>query len=261
VEDEVADLKSLVNIVARLRGPDGCPWDQAQDLRTMRPYLLEETYEVLDAMDGNAEEGVSGEIGDLLFVVLLIARIAEDAGEGSLDAAVDSIVKKMIDRHPHVFGDGPDSPDPGGIGAWEARKQRNGRSRLDGVPRTLPALLRAHRQGEKASAVGFDWADPAGVLDKVREELAELEEALAGQEPDAIAHEFGDLLLSMANLGRHIAVPPEAALRTANDRFSTRFGRMEELAVERGLDLGPETDPDVLDALWERAKSSLDGER
>jgi len=224
----------------------------------MRPYLLEETYEVLEAMEAGAEdvgEGITGELGDLLFVVLLIARIAEDQGRGTLDGIAHGICEKMIRRHPHVFGDGESGTDPGGIAAWEARKSREGRSRLAGVPRSLPALLRAHRQAEKAAAVGFDWKDAQGPLAKIREELGELEEALASGDKDAITHEYGDLLLAAANLGRHIGPPPEASLRAANDRFSRRFGRLEEMAQDEGLLLHENTDPAALEKLWEQAKA------
>jgi ATP diphosphatase len=223
----------------------------------MRPYLLEEVYEVLEALEpGAGDEGLQGELGDLLFVVLLIARIGEDAGRLTLANTVRGIVDKMEERHPHVFGDGADSDEPGGIAAWEARKQRAGRSRLAGVPRTLPALLRTHRQGEKAAAVGFDWPDAAGVLNKIQEELAELVEAMATGDQSAIAHEYGDLLMATATLGRHLDTPPEATLRTANDRFADRFGRLELLASEAGVALSTETDPAVLDGLWEQAKRS-----
>jgi MazG family protein len=254
----VSQLLRLVEIIAQLRGPDGCPWDQAQDLATMRPYLLEETYEVLDAMEAGGEstgEGITGELGDLLFVVLLLARITEEDGRGGLEDVARGICEKMITRHPHVFGSGADSDDPGGIAAWEARKQKEGRSRLDGVPRTLPALLRAHRQAEKAAAVGFDWPSPDGVLAKIREEIGELEAALSSGEEAEIAHEYGDLLLAMANLGRHIGAPPEGTLRLANDRFSRRFGRLEELARDGGLLLHEATDPAALESLWEQAKA------
>lgn len=224
----------------------------------MRPYLLEETYEVLDAMEAQpsqADEGIAGELGDLLFVVLLIARIVEDQSQDTLDTICEKICEKMIRRHPHVFGSGADSEDPGSIAAWEARKAKTGRSRLAGVPRSLPALLRAHRQAEKAAAIGFDWKDASGPLAKIREELGELEAALAQGDPDAISHEYGDLLLASANLGRHIGPPPEASLRQANDRFSRRFGRLEEIAADEGLALHEETDPAALDALWERVKA------
>jgi len=248
----------LVDIVAQLRGEEGCPWDNAQDLQTMRPYLLEETYEVLEAMEAGAEsqgEGITGELGDLLFVILLLAQITHDQGHGGLEDVARKISEKMIRRHPHVFGSGSDSENPGGIGAWEARKQKEGRGRLDGVPRTLPALLRAHRQAEKAAATGFDWPDVQGVLAKVREEIDELEEALLDGSQAEIDHEFGDILLAMANLGRHIGAPPEASLRAANDRFSRRFGRLEEIASAEGLTLNEHTDPVALNGLWERVKA------
>jgi MazG family protein len=256
----MAELQALVDIVRRLRGPDGCPWDKSQDLSTMRPYLLEETYEVLEAMDGEGTESISAELGDLLFVVLLVAQIAQDAGVGSLDEAISSIVNKMIVRHPHVFGDGPDSDAPGSIHAWENRKAKPGRSRLAGVPASLPGLLRTHRQSEKAAAIGLDWSNHDGVLAKIQEEMNELLEALSDGDTAAISHEYGDLLMATANLGRHIDVPPEAALRCANDRFRTRFGRLEDLAAQRGLQLGPDTDPAALDALWETVKIDLRNE-
>jgi MazG family protein len=227
----------------------------------MRPYLLEETYEVLEAMESGSEqssEGITEELGDLLFVVLLIARIAEDQGRGGLDQVAQGICEKMIRRHPHVFGDGEAGKDPGGIAAWEARKAEPGRSRLAGVPRSLPALLRAHRQAEKAAAVGFDWKDASGPLAKIREELGELEAALESGESAAIAHEYGDLLMAAANLGRHIGTPPEATLRTANDRFSRRFARLEEMAEDGGLRLHADTDLGALDTLWERVKAEED---
>ncbi len=286
----------LHDIVARLRGPDGCPWDKAQDLSSMRPYLLEETYEALDALDrlehtGRGGHLVAEELGDLLFVVLMLARIGDEAGTfDALDVPRD-IADKMVVRHPHVFD--PDSDAPAhvtdaesGLAAWESIKARDAKkkarraSRLDGVPRALPSLLRAHRQGEKAAAAGFDWPDYRGVLVKVREELGELEAAIAeaeaaGQQPGtprgeradptlnprtpaptAVVHELGDVLLSVAELGRHLGASPEEALRTANDRFRDRFAIVEQLAAQRSLPL-PGTDDDVLDALWEEAKRRI----
>jgi len=279
-------LADLLTIVTRLQGPEGCPWDSAQDLATMRPYLLEEVYELLAAMDavaagdadGATRETLKEELGDLLFVVILLARICESQGWFSLDDAADAIATKMVVRHPHVFpasrGDDETHTAPGSIAAWEARKARRSntdgspRSRLAGVPRTLPALLRAHRQGEKAAAAGFDWPDHHAVLDKVHEELAELLEALSLHPPHpgdrvdatgmpaahpAVEHELGDLLMAVANLGRHVGAPPEAALRRADDRFQARFEAVERLAWDSGLDLHT-LDDDTLDALWEEAK-------
>jgi MazG family protein len=249
-------LLSLVDIVAHLRGPEGCPWDKEQTLQSMRPYLLEEVYELLEAMEHDAgEDGLEGELGDTLFVLLLLTRIAEDEGRLTLDSMCQRIVDKMITRHPHVFADGDDSHDPGGIAAWEARKSKEGRSRLAGVPRSLPALLRAHRQGEKVSAVGFDWADADGVLAKIEEEIGELRQAIQGGNTAEIEHEIGDVLLATASLGRHLNTPAEAALRNANDRFTSRFERLEELAKEQGLPLNGSTSEERLNALWEQAKA------
>ena len=248
-------LLELVEIVARLRGPEGCPWDKAQTLQSMRPYLLEEVYELLDAMEHDAgEDGLEGELGDTIFVLLLITQIGADAGRLTLDSVAQRIISKMVKRHPHVFGDGADDANPGGIAAWEARKQTNGRSRLSGVPRSLPALLRAHRQGEKAASIGFDWTEAAQVMDKVSEEIGELQEAIKSGDQAAIEHELGDVLMSLASLGRHLDTPPEAALRRANDRFASRFATLERLAKEDGVALTGSTDAAVLDALWERAK-------
>jgi MazG family protein len=297
-------LDQLRAVVARLRGPDGCPWDRGQTLQSMRPYLLEECHEVLEALDrssdridptGPADLLAAEELGDLLFVVLLLAQIGEDEGRYSVDQVCAGIAAKMVERHPHVFG-GEDpgraaAIDPGSIAAWENRKaasnatKANRRSRLDGVPRSLPGLLRAHRQGEKAAAVGFDWAHHRDVLAKVREELNELEEALdqaeaaaaaergwtpgqpRGTDPDptlnprseapaAVVHELGDLLMAVASLGRHIGAPPEEALRMANDRFAERFALVEAYARQANQALN-EAGPAQLDAWWEQAKRDL----
>jgi MazG family protein len=255
-------LAELVALVAQLRGKDGCPWDQEQSLATMRPYLLEEVYELLEAMEQeplndapNPSDGLEGELGDTLFVLLLITQIASERSAITADSVARRIVNKMIARHPHVFGNDSDDDAPGSIAAWEARKLKKGRSRLDGVPKTMPALLRAHRQGEKAAATGFDWPNVEGVLKKVEEELDELRDAIAQNDPDAIAHELGDVLMSVASVGRHLGAPPEAALRQANDRFARRFSRLERLAEEEGLALNGCTDDDALDRLWERVKA------
>lgn len=299
-----SSLEELRAVVARLRGPDGCPWDRGQTLQSLRPYLLEECYETLEALDRTAGEAGSApqgdalaaeELGDLLFVVLLLAQIGEDEGRFSVDQVCAGIAAKMVERHPHVFGDGDPGRaaaiDPGSIAAWENRKAASDatkaqrRSRLDGVPRSLPGLLRAHRQGEKAAAVGFDWAHHRDVLNKVREELAELEEALQqaeaaaaarqgwspgqprGDDPDptlnprseapaAVVHELGDLLMAVASLGRHIGAPPEEALRVANDRFAERFALVEGYAKRAGVALD-QAGATQLDTWWEQAKRDL----
>lgn len=244
-------LDRLVAIVDRLRDPGGCPWDRKQDLRSMRPYLLEELHEVLDAIEEGDDEALQEELGDLLFNVLMTARIARDEGRFDLEDVARRIADKMERRHPHVFGDDPHAA--GTLAEWEAIKERPGRSRLDGVPRTLPALLCAHRQGEKAAAAGFDWPDAHSSMAKVHEELAEVTDAIAKDEPEAIFHEIGDLLLAICSLARKLGVPPEDALQAANNRFARRFREMERLADERGLAM-PRAD---LDALWNEAKRRL----
>jgi MazG family protein len=257
----MSDLARLVSIVARLRGPDGCPWDRAQTLSTMRPYLLEECHEVLDAIDAGLPGAVAEELGDLLFVVVLLAQMGEslDGEPFDIDGVARRIGTKMVARHPHVFGTATRPEGPGsGIAAWEAEKAKEGeggrpRSRLAGVPRSLPALLRTHRQSEKAASVGFDWPDASGVLAKVHEELAELNAAVADGDPDAVEHEYGDVLMALGSLGRHIGAPAESALRRANDRFAHRFQTMEAIAWQNGTQLADLNDAQ-LDALWEQAK-------
>lgn len=265
-------LLDLVAMVARLRGPDGCPWDRAQTLPTLRPYLLEESYEVLDALGepgGPPSPALRGELGDLLFILVLIARVAEEEGAFSLEDAAAAVGAKMVRRHPHVFGPDAGAVEGGTNRSWEQSKAAeraatgDASSALDGVPAALPALLAAHRQGEKAAAVGFDWKDPRGVFAKVREELAELEEAVlasGGAADAAVHHEVGDLLLSVASVARHLAVPPEQALRAANTRFASRFREMERRAREAGTALGA-LDDAALDALWEQAKAELSPRR
>ena len=255
----MSNILNLVETVAALRAPGGCPWNQEQTLVSMRPYLLEEVYELLDAID-RGNEALHEELGDVLFVVLLLCQIGADEGRFDLESIAGQINEKMIARHPSVFGSPGERAESGEtIARWEQLKvTRSGsstrpRSRLDGVPASLPALLRAFRVGEKASAVGFDWPDVTGVLDKVREELAELEEAL--QTGVGVREEYGDLLLSTAHVGRHIAMPPEEVLREANNRFAARFRSMETLAASEGIEL-TEADAETLDALWERIKAA-----
>lgn len=251
-------LQRLVEIIATLRGPNGCNWDRSQDLVSMRAYLLEETYEALAALDALSATGndapLEEELGDLLFVVLLLCQIATDEQRFDLDSVCNQIAQKMITRHPHIFSQ-RNKTKPASLKLnWENQKAEANaqRSRLAGVPRILPALARTHIQGKKAAAIGFDWSDYAGVLDKIEEEQNELQEALARQDKSAIQHEYGDLLMAVANLGRHIQVSPEEALREANDRFATRFRHMEQATTNLAT-----LSAEQLEVLWERAKKSL----
>ncbi|MBN1337087.1 MAG: nucleoside triphosphate pyrophosphohydrolase [Deltaproteobacteria bacterium] len=253
-------LDALLAVVDRLRGEGGCPWDRAQDARSLLPYLVEETYELVDAVERNDDQAQADEIGDLLYLVLLLVRIGTESGAFDLERVERGIVAKMERRHPGLFSRADPAPGAAPMGsqeAWETHKaEERGdfRSALEGLPPHLPALLRAHRVAEKAARVGFDWPDRDGVLAKVDEERRELDEALASTDPSAVRWEYGDLLLALANLGRFLGVPGEDALREASRRFEIRFRALERLAAARGLDLH-RTDLAVLERLWQEVKA------
>jgi MazG family protein len=248
---------ALVEIVAKLRSEKGCPWDREQSPKTMRPYLLEETHEVIEAIESENPSALKQELGDLLFQIVLISQMQSEAGHFDMEDVCHAIGEKMIRRHPHVF-DPEHIPldDEGSVGAWEARKakERNAEaSMMDGVPAALPALLRAHRVGEKVSKLGFDWPTIQGVHAKIAEEMAELDQAIANNDPEEIEAEFGDVLMSVASLGRFLGQDPESALRGANARFAWRFKQVEGLARKGGHDLHA-MDLPGLEALWDQAK-------
>jgi nucleoside triphosphate diphosphatase len=259
------ETERLERIMARLRAEGGCPWDRAQDLRSLRPYLVEETYEVLDEMDRVAEGGswtsLCEELGDLLFQIVFHAQLASEIGEFELADVAQAISDKIVRRHPHVFSDTRVSGAEEVLQNWarlkaEERKKKHGSegSVLDGVPSAAPALLRAERLTEKASRIGFDWPDVQGVLRKLEEELGELEEAMASASKPAIEHELGDVLFSLANLARFLATPAEDALRAANRRFTERFHAVEAGLRKQGVPFGEATLLQM-DALWEAAKA------
>ncbi|MBS1149279.1 MAG: MazG family protein [Myxococcaceae bacterium] len=259
-------LQRLVNIMQRLRAPDGCPWDAEQDLRSLRPYLVEECYEVLDEMDrvsyGGAWRPFAEELGDLLFQIVFHAQLAAEKGEFGMAEVCTAIADKIESRHPHVFGE--NRPTFAGstqvLENWaklkaDERKKKTGNagSVLDGVPTAAPSLLRAERLTEKASRIGFDWKQVKDVRAKLDEELAELDEAIAAGSRDEIEHELGDVLFSVANLARWIKAPAEDALRQANTRFTRRFQRIEQLLEQQGVKFGQAT-LEQLDTFWEQAK-------
>lgn len=248
-------MHHLREVVARLR--KDCPWDAAQTPDSMRAYLLEECHETLEAIADGDPETVKEELGDLLFQIVLISEMYAEGGEFDLDQVAEGIAQKMIRRHPHVYADRPPEPDAKStIAQWERDKSKErgqGGSVLDGVPRSLPALLRAHRVGEKVAHLGFDWPDLAGAQAKVQEELEELDEAIAGGEPAAIAHEYGDVLLALSSVGRFLKLGPEQALQDANRRFEARFRILEGLARSQSIQI-ESADLQTLDALWEAAK-------
>ena len=242
----------------------GCPWDRAQDLRSLRPYLIEEAYEVLDALDGHSPIALREELGDLLFQIVFQSSLSEEAGAFAMADVVRGIADKLERRHPQLFGSTVASPSPALAAeahrSWAAIKLEERRlagairpSAVDGVPTHAPALLRAERIGEKAARVGFDWPTIEGVRAKVSEELEELDEAIASGSRQRAEEELGDLLFSLCNLARWLETPAENALRGALERFEARFRHMEAALADQGR--GPaDAGPDELDRLWEAAK-------
>jgi tetrapyrrole methylase family protein/MazG family protein/ATP diphosphatase len=245
-----------------LLGPSGCPWDREQTFETLRPYIIEEAYEVVDAIDRGVPDRLCEELGDLLMQVVFLAELARARGWFGPDDVIAAISEKMVRRHPHVFGDAHASTAEEVLARWERWKAREraakGQSEgaLDGVPVAMPALLRAVRIGEKAARVGYDWPDARGVRAKVDEELRELDEAVATGDRPQIEHELGDVLFALANWARQSGIDPEAALRGALDRFTRRFKAAEARAREAGVALGA-LNTEELDRLWQQAKDEV----
>ena len=253
-------LPRLRAIMRALRDPEtGCPWDIEQTFATIAPYTIEEAYEVADAIERGAWDELKGELGDLLFQSVFHAQMAEEAGLFSLDDVADTMSDKMVTRHPHVFGaESRNKSAEQQSRDWEAikaaeRADKAEKGTLDGVALGLPALLRAHKLQKRAARVGFDWPSAREVLDKILEESQELVEAQAEADQEHILEEYGDLMFVMANLGRHLGVEPEAALRAANAKFERRFGRVEALLAARGKRPEDSTLAEM-DALWTTAK-------
>jgi tetrapyrrole methylase family protein/MazG family protein len=249
-------LDRLVALVARLRRD--CPWDREQSFDTLKTYLLEETYETLAAVDESSPEALEAELGDLLFQVFLLARLAEERGWFGIDAVAERIHAKMVERHPHVFGEAPASSAEEVKTAWERRKRRQpdaAEDPLGTLPAALPALATAYRQTLRAADLGFDWERDADVAAKIEEELGEWRAAAAAGDAPAEGHEIGDLLLSVVNLARRRKIDPESALRQANRRFRGRFAEVARRAREAGKDVS-ETAMGELDRYWEEAKKT-----
>jgi tetrapyrrole methylase family protein/MazG family protein len=250
-------IDALLKVIARLRAPDGCPWDREQTTVSMGPHLLEEAHEAADAVRRADDAETVEELGDVMMNVLMIAQIASEAGRFDAADVARAIADKLVRRHPHVFGDVVAEDASTVLANWEAIKRREKgekpRETLDGVPVSLPGLLRAFRVGEKAARVGFDWPDAQGPRAKIDEELAELDEALAAGDDEAAAAELGDLLFAVCNLARHRGLEPESALRGTVDRFMARFRLVE---AELGDRLGT-AGIDVLEDAWGRAKRAL----
>jgi tetrapyrrole methylase family protein/MazG family protein len=251
----------LVEIMAKLRAPGGCPWDAQQTHESLRPYLLEEAYEVLEAVDDADLGRLCGELGDLLLQIVFHAELAAERGDFDIEDVCRKICDKLEHRHPHVFGtvevSGPDEV----VTNWDRLKRQEAEhqereSALDGVPRDLPALQQADKLQKRAAKVGFDWQTIQGPLHKIDEELREVQEA---EDPTEAAHEIGDLLFAVCNYARFLSVDPESALREANRRFGTRFRSVEQQAQAQGRRLADMT-LEEMDALWEQAKAEERGE-
>lgn len=252
-------VERLLEIMARLRARDGgCPWDLEQDFRTIAPYTIEEAYEVADAIERDDMAALREELGDLLFQVVFHARMAEERGAFGFEDVAETIVRKMIDRHPHVFAGAAFRSADEQTAAWERQKaaERTAKGKgslLADVPIALPGMTRAVKLQRRAATVGFDWTDVADVLMKLDEEVAELAAAARSKDADAIEDEFGDLLFVIANVARHLKVDPEAAVRRANEKFTRRFAHIEKRLVEQGGTLEAAT-LDEMEALWIEAK-------
>lgn len=244
--------------MARLRGPDGCPWDREQTFADINPYMLEEVHEVMESIDKNDMNGLKEELGDLLLHIVFHAQMASEKGYFDINDVVEGVSAKLIHRHPHVFGNDKVNSSEHVIRKWERikKKEKGKKSLLDGVPQEFPALLKAFRLGEKAHRVGFDWTDADGILEKLTEELRELNEARKSGKKEEIEHEYGDLLFTIANIGRFLKTNPEDALRKSTNKFIKRFKIMEEDAEKKGIDISELTMKEW-DELWEMAKKQI----
>jgi MazG family protein len=262
-----AEFARLVEIMATLRGPDGCPWDREQTIDSLKPYVLEETYEVLEAIDRHDHAALCEELGDFLFEAVFLAQLEGEAGHFSIADSVKAVADKLVRRHPHVFARGAGEPALASAQQvrvrWEEIKtqERGGdetpRTLLSGVPEALPALLRAYQIGVRAASVGFDWERAADVMAKIREEVEELREVVADParlDPARAEEEMGDLLFALANLSRKLGIEPETALRKANRKFSRRFTTMEARVTESGRRMS-DLSLDELEQEWRAVKT------
>jgi len=254
-------FQQLVSIMARLRGEGGCPWDREQTFDTIKPYTLEETYEVLDAIDRRDWPGLAEELGDFLLQAVFYARMASEQSLFDIDDSLDAINQKLVRRHPHVFGDqsaetaGDVKRIWGEIKAAEKKDKGKGdESLLGSVPRSLPALVEAQQIASRAAGVGFDWENPDQVIDKLHEEVAEFAEARRGQDQSQLEDELGDMLFVLVNLARFVKVDPEQALRRTNAKFRARFGYIERALAERGKKPA-DSNIQEMEALWQEAKA------
>lgn len=288
IDAMLGQVKLAIGLVARLRGPQGCPWDREQNHLTIRPYLIEEAYEVLDVLDhyeskqdpkqlakntpvdsfvpadgsfrsADDIKALREELGDLLLQIILHAQLATERGEFSFGDVGETMAAKLVSRHPHVFAQTKVNSSEQVLQNWETLKKKEGKkSILDGMPKNLPSLQRAARIGEKAHRVGFDWKDWSGSWSKVEEEIGELKQAIDSGDTAHIEHELGDTFFALCNLSRHLKIAPEDAHRKAISRFEDRFKRLEEICADEGLDI-QSSSLEKLDEIWDRVKKERNG--
>jgi len=262
------EFTRLVDIMATLRGPDGCPWDREQTIDSLKPFVLEETYEVLEAIDRHDHAALREELGDFVFEAVFLAQLEAEAGAFTIADSLKSVADKLVRRHPHVFrrGDGETALDTAGQvrTRWEEIKaqERGGsaapKSLLSGIAPALPALLRAYHIGVRAASVGFDWTAPGDIVDKIQEEVNELREVVPAEgraNHERAEEEMGDLLFAIANLSRKLGIEPETALRKANDKFTKRFGTLEKTVTSSGRAM-KELTLEELEEMWQRVKKT-----
>ncbi len=253
-------IDDLLDIMVQLRGENGCPWDKVQTHQSIKKSMIEECYEAIDALDSGDDRAFANELGDVLLQVVFHARIAQERGAFDFDDVVDEICTKLITRHTHVFGKDKAVSAEEALGQWEKNKKKEKKlatytAMLEDVPHYLPALMRCEKIQKKAASVGFDWSETAPVYDKITEEMSEVREAVQTADGAKIEEEYGDLLFSVVNLGRHLGVTPEISLTKAAEKFIKRFAKMEEEASKIHSDMADLT-LEELDLMWEKAKKA-----
>lgn len=251
-------LESLIALMERLRGPGGCPWDREQTLKSLVPFIIEEAYEVVSAIDSGSMESIREELGDLFFQIIFSCQIAREEGKFDIVDVIDGTVEKMVRRHPHVFGDKKASTSEEVLKHWaeikkEEEKSSEKKQYLSEVPEAMPALLRAHKVSQKAAKAGFDWKDVDEVLDKLKEETDEFKKALLDKDAAGMEEELGDMLFTLVNVGRFVEVNPEDALRKTIGKFINRFHYVEKNITQKGGDLSS-TPMQEMERLWEESK-------
>lgn len=261
--EKKADIEKLVTLMERLRAADGCPWDREQTLSSLVPFIIEEAYEVIAAIDEGSDEAIREELGDLLFQIIFACQITKEAGKFDLGAVIDESLEKMVRRHPHVFGTVKADTSFEVLRHWAEIKKAEKKGKetggtLGGVPEVLPALLRAHKVSQKAAKVGFDWQDTAQVLDKLTEEVEEFRAAVNNNDPANIEEEIGDILFTLVNIARFMQVNPEDALRKTIGKFITRFHYVERAITGQGREVQGASMQE-LERLWQEAKKGGGG--